>query len=119
MPSIDAYAGQPFVFQVVFLDPLTGVPVPVTNVNVTAFYYDTGTGARIMVLTSQPMNPVTPPDPSRYTYVTTLNPAIPDGTPLYVEYRGTDVLLNVLVQTDLLNVHVFPSDLGLRARFLP
>lgn len=117
--SIDAYAGQPVVFQVVFLDPTTGAPVAVTSVNVTVFYYDTVTGVRTLLLSSQPMNPVTPPDPSRYTYVYTIPPTIMDGTPVYVEYRGTDVLLNVLVQTDVLNVHSYPSDLGLRARFLP
>ena len=119
MPSIDAYAGQPIVFQVVFLDPTTGAPVPVTGVNLTVFWYDTVTGVRTFLLNGQVMNAVTPPDPSRYTYVYTIPPNIMDGTPVYVEYRGTDGFSNVLVQTEVLNVHAYPSDLGLRARFMP
>jgi len=116
--AIDAFIGFPFVFQVAFIDPATGLPLPVTSVNLTLFYYTT-TGVRTLLLNGQAMNPVVPPDPSRYTYVLTLPPALPDGTPLYVEYRGTDIFLNVVVQTEVLNGQSYPSDQGLRVRFTP
>jgi len=119
MASIDAFIGFPFIFQASFIDPLTGSPLAVTNVNVTLFYYDSLTAVRILLLNNVVMNPVSPPDPSRYTYQLTLLPTLVDGTPLYVEYRGTDVLLNVVVQTDVINAKSFPSDQGLRVRFTP
>ena len=116
--AIDAYIGESFVFQVTFLDPVTGAPVPVTNVNVTVFYYDPVTSVRTFLLNAVAMAAVSPPDPSRYTYRYTLDPALTDGTPLYVEYRGTDIALNVIVQEEVLNAKAYPSDLGLRVRFV-
>jgi hypothetical protein len=116
--ATDAYIGQSFVLTAVFLDPVTGAPVIVTGVNVTLFYYNPVTSVRTFLLNAVPMAAVTPPDPSRYTYRYTLDPSLADGTPLYVEYRGTDVGLNVLVQTETLNAKSYPSDLGLRVRFV-
>jgi hypothetical protein len=115
--AIDAYIGQPFVFQTVFLDPVTGAPLTVTGVNVTLFYYTPTPATRITLLNAVAMSAVTPPSPSRYSYQYTLDPALTDGTPLYVEYRGTDALLNVIVQREVLNAKSYPSDLGLRASF--
>lgn len=117
--AIDAYLGAVFVFQVYFVDPGTGSPLVVTNVNLTLFYYDPLTSLRVVLLTGQVMNPVVPPDPSRYTYSFTLPPTLADGTPLYVEYRGTDPFLNVVVQSEVLNGKSYPSDQGLRVRFTP
>jgi hypothetical protein len=116
--AIDAYIGQPIVLQVVFLDPVTGSPVPVTGVNVTLFWYNTTTSVRTFLLNAVAMVAVTPADPSRYTYRYIIPDTIEDGTPLYVEYRGTDVALNVLVQSETLNAKSYPSDQGLRVRFV-
>lgn len=116
--ATDAYIGQSFVFQVVFLDQTTGSPIPVTNVNITLFYYDSVTGSRVLLLNAVVMSAVAPPDPSRYTYRYTLPTTLADGTPLYVEYRGTDPGLNILVQEEILNAKSYPSDLGLRVRFV-
>ncbi len=116
--AIDAYIGQPFVFQTVFLDPVTGAPLTVTGVNVTLFYYTPTPATRVTLLNAVAMSAASPPSPSRYAYQYTLDPAIPDGTPLYVEYRGTDALLNVIVQSEVINAKSYPSDLGLRVRFV-
>jgi len=116
--ATDAYIGQLFVFQVVFLDSVTGLPVPVTNVNITLFYYVPTTSVRTFLLNAVAMFPVMPADPSRYTYQYIIPTVITDGTPLYVEYRGTDVGLNVIVQTDTINAKSYTSDLGLRVRFV-
>lgn len=116
--AIDAYIGRPFVFQTVFLDPVTGAPLAVSGVNLTLFYYTPTPATRVTLLDAVAMSSVTPPDPSRYSYQYTLDPALADGTPLYVEYRGTDALLNVIVQSEVLNAKTYPSDLGLRVRFV-
>jgi len=116
--ATDAYIGQPFIFQAVFLDPVTGLPVPVTNVNITLFYYDATTAVRTFLLNAVAMFPVAPADPSRYTYQYIIPTVITDGTPLYVEYRGTDIALNILVQAETINAKSYPSDLGLRVRFV-
>jgi hypothetical protein len=92
--------------------------VAVTGVNVTLFYYNTITGARVLLLDAVVMAAVTPADPSRYTYLYTIPGTITDGTPLYVEYRGTDGALNVLVQTETINAKAYPSDVGMRVRFV-
>lgn len=116
--SIDAYIGQPFVFQTAFLDPATGAPLTVTDVNVTLYYYTVTPATRVTLLDAVAMSPATPPSPSRYAYQYTLDPSLPDGTPLYVEYRGTDAPLNVIVQQEVINAKTYPSDLGLRVRFV-
>jgi hypothetical protein len=116
--ATDAYILQPFIFTVVFLNPTTGAPVVVTGVNVTLFYYDPTTSVRTFLLNAVTMSAVTPADPSRYTYRYTIPATITDGTPLYVEYRGTDGALNVIVQTETLNAKAYPAD-GLRVRFVP
>lgn len=116
--AIDAYIGQPFVFQTVFLDPVTGAPLAVTSVNVTVYYYTVTPPTRVVLLNAVAMSAVTPASPSRYSYQYTLDPALADGTPLYVEYRGTDALLNVIVQSEVINAKTYPSDLGLRVRFV-
>jgi len=116
--AIDAYIGRPFVFQTAFTDPVTGAPLAVTGVNVTLYYYTVTPATRVVLLNAVAMSAVTPASPSRYSYQYTLDPALADGTPLYVEYRGTDALLNVIVQTEVLNAKTYPSDLGLRVRFV-
>ena len=66
--AIDAYIGQPFVFQTVFLDPLTGAPLAVTGVNVTLYYYTVTPATRLTLLNAVAMSAVTPASPSRYSY---------------------------------------------------
>ena len=116
--ATDAYIGDPFVFQVVYLDD-TGTPIPVTNVRLDVFVYDTTTGDRILLVTGGVMSLVVPPDPSRYYYPYTIPSLLADGTVLYVEYRATVTSTgDTSVSSDVLNLHARPSDLGLRTRFV-
>jgi len=116
--ATDAYIGQPFVFQVTYLDD-TGQPIAVTGVNLTLFVFNANTGVRTNLVSAAPMAPIVPPMPSRYYYGYTIPPTLDDGTPLYAEYRATSVLTGFdVVVSETLNLHSVPSDLGLRSRFV-
>lgn len=114
--SSPAYIGEPHTFQALFLDA-SGSPLVVTSPNVTLFYF-TASGYRTVLLDAVAMVPVAPAEVGRYTYLYTVPTSLDDGTILYVECRGTDPLLNVIVQQHTLTALFRPSDLGLRVRFV-
>lgn len=114
--STPVYIGEPYTFQALFLGT-DGSPLVVTSPNVTLFYF-TNTGYRMVLLDGVVMVPVTPAEPGRYTYLYTVPESLDDGSILYVECRGTDPLLNVIVQQQALTAVFRPSDQGLRVRFV-
>lgn len=114
--SSPVYIGEPYTFQALFLAS-GGSPLVVTSPNVTLFYF-TDSGYRTVLLNGVAMVPVAPPEPGRYTYLYTVPQSLSDGTVLYVECRGTDPLLNVIVQQHTLTAVFRPSDQGLRVRFV-
>lgn len=114
--SSPVYIGEPYTFQALFLDA-SGSPLVVTSPNVTLFYF-TDSGYRTVLLDGVVMVPVAPAEAGRYTYLYTVPTSLDDGAILYVECRGTDPLLNVIVQQNTLTAVFRPSDLGLRVRFV-
>jgi len=114
--SSPVYIGEPYTFQALFLDA-SGSPLVVTSPNVTLFYF-TDSGYRTVLLGGMAMVPVAPAVAGRYTYLYTVPTSLDDGAILYVECRGTDPLLNVIVQQNTLTAVFRPSDLGLRVRFV-
>ena len=114
--ALQAYIGEPFTFQALFLD-VNGAPLAVTSPNITLFYY-TDSSSRVVLVDGDAMVPVSPPDPSRYTYLYTIPTSLEDGMTLYVECRGTDPSSHIIMQPDTVLVRFQPSDLGLRARFV-
>ena len=114
--SVEIYLGEPTVFQALFLDT-DGSPLVVTSPNVTLFYF-TDSGYRTVLLDGVAMVPVAPGEPGRYTYLYTVPQSLDDGAVLYAECRGTDPLLNVIVQQHTLTAVFRPSDQGLRVRFV-
>lgn len=116
--ATDAYIGDPFVFQVVYLDNL-GAPIAVTSPTITIFYFEPVVGAKVTLVDGATMVAANPPDPGRYVYRYVVPGSLTDGTILGAEMRATDpVTAFVMVTADTLNLHSHPTDLGLRVRFV-
>jgi hypothetical protein len=117
--SIPVFVGEPFVFQVLYLDP-TGTPVSVQSPSVTLFRYDETTGARIFLLNVQAMTEVGSSDPGRYVYRYVIPDVLMAGMVLHVEYRSTDPETGFIsVTPEVLVLQARSSaDTGLRVRFI-
>jgi hypothetical protein len=116
--ATDAYIGDPFVFQVVYLDNL-GAPIAVTSPTITIFYFEPVVGAKVTLVNGAAMVAATPSDPGRYVYRYVVPGALADGTVLGAEFWAVDpVTAFVMVTSETLNLHSHPTDLGLRVRFV-
>lgn len=114
----DAFLGDPYVFQRVYLDDL-GAPIAVVAPTIKIFRFDPSTGAEIVLVGSGALSPVLPPDPGRYAYRYVIPNTIPDGTVLYGETKATvPITLEVLVSTETLNLKSHGAPPGLNARFV-
>jgi hypothetical protein len=116
--ATDAYIGDPFVFQVLYVDNL-GAPIAVISPTITIFYFEPALGIKVTLVEGAAMVPAVPADPGRYVYRYTVPSGLADGTVLGAEFRATDPLTSfVMVTSDTLNLHSHPTDLGLRVRFV-
>jgi hypothetical protein len=116
--ATDAYIGEAFVFNQLFVDN-AGIPIIMVNPNVTIFYFDPATGDTITLVNAAPMDPADPPDPGRYVYRYVVPANLLYGTTLYSDIRATDPVTGfTAVVSDSLNLLSRSSDLGLRARFV-
>ena len=94
-----AVIGNPFTFQVRFLDATNTPFDPTVGPTITLFSYSLA-GAKNVLVDAVAMDPVTPAEVGRFTYVYDVPDTFTDGDMLYVEYAGEDALANVLVQSD-------------------
>lgn len=116
--AIDAYIGEAFVFNQLFVDN-TGTPIVMGNPNITIFYFNSVTGDTITLVNAAPMDPADPPDPGRYVYRYVVPTNLSYGTALYADIRALDPVTGfTAVVSDVLNLLARSSDLGLRARFV-
>jgi hypothetical protein len=117
--AVDAYIGEAFVFNQLFVDN-TGAPIVMLNPNITIFRFDSATGDTISLVSGDPMDPADPPDPGRYVYRYVVPSNLMYGMTLYADIRATDPVTGfVSVASDTLNLLARSSnDLGLRARFV-
>lgn len=114
--------GEVFTFTALFLDtdgtPLTPTGTPVIEV----FYFD-DVGARIHVVPiSTPMNPVTPPETGRFTYVYTIGGGLDVRWQLYGVMRGTHPVsgdtLVITQEVDLFTADAPALGVGVTANFV-
>ncbi len=118
MASLEAYIGEPFVFQILYLDG-TGAPFAPTSPNISVFRFDGTTGDKVAILTALAMSAAVPVEVGRYVYRWTVDPTLLDGMVLYTEYRAIDPLSgDTLFALDTIQVHAFEADDFLRARFV-
>ena len=116
--AVDAYIGEVFVFNQLFVDN-TGAPIAMLNPNITIFRFDPSTGDTITLVSAAAMDPADPPEPGRFVYKYTIPSSLLYGTTLYSDIRATDPVTGfVAVVSDTLNLLARSSDLGLRARFV-
>lgn len=114
----DAFLGDPYVFQRLYLDNL-GVPIAVIAPSIKIFRFDVVTGAEIVLIAGAPLLAVVPADPGRYSYRYVIPLSIPDGTILYGESKATVPLtFDVLVETEALNLKTKTPPPGMNARFV-
>ncbi|OHD23335.1 MAG: hypothetical protein A2Y38_10330 [Spirochaetes bacterium GWB1_59_5] len=85
-----ALIGQPFTFQVLFVDGLN-VPLVVNNPVISIFTFS-DVGVRETLVDNQPLVPVVPPETGRYTYTYT-PPENLTGKLLSADFVGEDLAI--------------------------
>lgn len=94
-----AVIGNPFVFQARFLDGANAPFNPTVGPTITIFSFSTA-GAKNVLVNGEAMDPVTPAEVGRFTYVYNVPNTFTDGDMLYIEVDAQDALANDLVQND-------------------
>ncbi len=102
MAATQAVLGSAYTFQVLFVDG-TNTPIAVLSPTIDIFSYSQ-TGVKQPLVTGGTLDPVTPAETGRYTYVFTVPTTFNDGDTIHAEMRGEDPAtgLELLVGEDLL-----------------
>lgn len=95
--SKQAVIGTDFTFQAYFLDGTNTPFAPAIGPNITVFSFSLA-GAKNVLVNADAMDPATPVEPGRYTYVYSIPTTFSDGQMLYAEITGEDGLGNNLYQ---------------------
>ena len=106
----EAVLGSDFTFQVLFVDS-TGAPMAVNNPTIDVFNFSSS-GVKQPLVSAQAMDPVSPVETGRYTYVYTIPTTMDDGDTVYGEMRGTDPGTGDLLRAEQ-TVTVISSNRGL------
>ena len=94
-----AVLGNPFTFQARFLDGTNIAFDPTVGPTITIFSYSLA-GAKNTLVDAAAMDPVTPAETGRFTYVYNVPDTFTDGDMLYAEINAEEPALTYLVQTD-------------------
>lgn len=94
-----AVIGNPFTFQARFLDGANIAFDPTVGPTITIFSYSLA-GAKNTLVDAAAMDPATPAEAGRFTYVYTVPDTFTDGDMLYAEINAEEPALTYLVQTD-------------------
>lgn len=106
----EAVLGGGFTFQVLFVDA-DNDPMVVNNPTIDVFMFSQ-TGVKQALVAAQPMDPVTPAEVGRYTYVYTIPTTLTDGDLLHAEVTATDPVSGDLLRA-FQGVTVISSNRGL------
>jgi len=118
--AVEALIGSDYTFQVLFTDD-AGVPQAVGSPTIDVFNFS-ATGVRQDLVVAQAMDPATPAEVGRYTYVYTIPSTMDDGDVIYGEMTGVEpITLDTLRGEETVNV-ISPNRsqrdvTGLRTRF--
>ena len=93
-----AVIGTDFTFQARFLDGTNTPFAPTVGPTIDIFSFSTA-GAKNTLVSAAAMDPVTPAEVGRYTYVYSVPTTFTDGDMLYYEVNGEDAGANLLVQS--------------------
>lgn len=93
-----AVIGNPYTFQVMFLDANNAPFAPTVGPTITIFSFSTA-GAKNVLVAAAAMSAVTPAEVGRYVYVYTVPTVFTDGDMLYGEVAAQDALANDLVES--------------------
>lgn len=104
--TTQAILGSNYTFQVLFVDG-TNTPIAVLNPTIDIFSFSQ-TGVKQSLISGAPMDPVTPAETGRYTYVFTVPTTFNDGDTIHAEMRGEDPVTGsyLLVEEDILVISV-------------
>jgi len=91
-----AVIGNPFIFQIRYLDGSNVAFDPTVGPTITIFTYSTA-GAKNDLVTAAAMSAVAPADTGRFMYAYTIPSTYDDGTMLYAVIEAEDALANALV----------------------
>jgi len=92
-----AVIGNPFVFQIRYLDGSNVAFDPTVGPTITIFSFSTA-GAKNDLVTAAAMSAVVPADTGRYVYAYTVPSTFSDGDMLYAVIEAEDALANILVE---------------------
>jgi len=118
-----AVIGNPFVFQVLFLDANSDPMTPTVGPFISLFSYSTS-GVKNPLVTDEAMSPSTPAEVGRYVYPYTVPTAFTDGDMLYGEVYAEDGVGTVFrVSREVALIAATRSgaynNAGLSTRFVP
>ena len=92
-----AVIGNDFTFQARFLDGTNTPFDPTVGPTITIFSFSLA-GAKNVLVAAAAMDPVTPAEVGRFTYVYSVPDTYTDGDMLYAEVNGEDAVANLLAQ---------------------